>query len=104
MNVLKHKAEDLYLIMRYTGSQRGLQMGWAVHDHARGISELILLPSLIVYPLKPIQTVWSGTRDETVGLNKIYPFILTISSAKKYRKHKSSMLIGVLPRRQLQFN
>ena len=28
-----------------------------------------------------------------VGLNKIYSFIVIISSANKYRKHKSSMLI-----------
>ena len=31
------------------------------------------------------------------GLNKIYPFIVIISSTNKYRKHKSSMLICVLP-------
>ena len=79
-------------------------MGWAVHDHVRGIPGLILLPSLILYLLKPIQTVWKGARDETVGLNKMYPFIVIISSANKYRKHKSSVLIGVLPRGQLQFN
>ena len=31
------------------------------------------------------------------GLNKIYSFIQVISSTNKYRKHKSSMLISVLP-------
>ena len=31
------------------------------------------------------------------GLNKIYSFIVIVSSTNKYRKHKSSMLIWVLP-------
>ena len=31
-----------------------------------------------------------------VGLNKVYSFIVFISSRSKYRKHKSSMLIWVL--------
>ena len=34
---------------------------------------------------------------EILGLNKMYSFIAIISSTKKYRKHKSSMLISVLP-------
>ena len=32
-----------------------------------------------------------------IGLNKIYSFIVIISSTNKYRKHKSSMLVWVLP-------
>ena len=36
-------------------------------------------------------------KRQIVGLNKIYSFIVIISSINKYRKHKGSMLIGVLP-------
>ena len=32
-----------------------------------------------------------------LGLNQIYSFIVIISSTNKYRKHKSNMLIWVLP-------
>ena len=32
-----------------------------------------------------------------VGLNKMYSFTVIISSTNMYRKHKGSMLIGVLP-------
>ena len=35
--------------------------------------------------------VWSS------GLNKIYSFVVIISSTNKYSEHKSSMLISVLP-------
>ena len=36
-------------------------------------------------------------KRQIVGLNKIYSFIVIISSINKYRKHKGSMLTGVLP-------
>ena len=39
----------------------------------------------------------TGFKFRIFGLNKTYSFIVSIGSTNKYRKHKSSMLIWVLP-------